>query len=563
MSVELPSMNDNAELEELRRRLQEAEQTLHAIRNGEVDSVIVSGRDGDRVFSLQGADAPYRAFVEQMLEGAVTLTPEGMILYCNRRFAEMVRTPLERVIGSPVRSFVHPEGLEPLEIRLNDRGGKVRLNLTASDGSFIPAQLSFSRMPIEDAEAVCMVVTDLTEQEEKRELAIALEKLRAAQDQLKRQNQDLAAARASAVAANDAKDEFLASLSHELRTPLTPILMVAGALSNDQKFPAEYRNYVSIIRRNAEMEARLIDDLLDITRIVRGKIELKLETVDLHQVLARALETCQSDMTAKRLNLNQDLQAPNCRVTGDTVRLQQVLWNLIRNAVKFTSEGGSITVRTTNDGGQITLSVIDTGIGIDAMTMGRLFNPFEQGDRSITQRFGGLGLGLTISKRLTEMLGGQIGVHSDGPGKGATFTVALPCVDAPLSAPMRVATANNTTPGVRILLVEDHDDTRSSLSQLLRMKYTVCDVANISAALAAANNGPFDLVISDLGLPDGSGLELMRQLRDQYKMHGICLSGFGMEEDLARSAAAGFRHHLTKPIDFDRLQAMIEGLTKN
>src|SRR5688500_12904704 len=206
------------ELDDLRERLREAEETLAAIRNGEVDSLIVSGPNGDHVFSLKGAEQPYRVFVEQMLEGAVTLGEDGTVLYCNRRFAEMVRSRLEKVIGSQVRAFVRPSDRNELSDILRDPADrKAVFVLAASDGSLIPAQLAFSRLPVEadGVNAICVVVTDLTEQEERRELATALQSLRAAQEQLQQQNDELARARAAAEAANEAKDAFLAALSHE------------------------------------------------------------------------------------------------------------------------------------------------------------------------------------------------------------------------------------------------------------------------------------------------------------------------------------------------------------
>ena len=552
------------ELEELRQRLSEAEETLAAIRNGEVDSLIVSGPNGDQVFSLKGAEQPYRVFVEQMLEGAVTLDPQGTILYCNRRFAEMVKSRLERVIGTPIQSFVRAaDQLELAGILRDPRERKVRYVIAAVDGTFIPVQLGFSRLAVDDTDAICVVVTDLTEQEEKRELATALQNLQAAQHQLQRQNDALAQARADAEAANVAKDDFLAALSHELRTPLTPVLMTAAALEADDELPPSVHEDVALIRRNVELEARLIDDLLDLTRIARGKIELQTEVTDAHRLLAGALEICRSDISGKRLHLVEDLRAAEPYIEADPIRAQQILWNLVRNAVKFTPDGGRIVVRTYNGNGLLHIEVSDTGVGIDGDAIGKIFAPFEQADRYITRRFGGLGLGLAISKRLAELHGGTIAAHSDGLGRGATFTLTLPSVprpDARVDAPVPPSAA--ATRRLQILIVEDHEDTRRSMVRLLSRKHSVRDARNIATALAAASREPFDLVISDLGLPDGSGLDLMRELRRRYDVEGICLSGFGMDEDLVRSADAGFLHHLTKPVDITKLESVIDSLAK-
>lgn len=549
------------ELEQLRDRLREAEETLAAIRHGEVDSLVVTGPNGDQVFSLRGAEQPYRIFVEQMLEGAVTLSDDGIILYCNRRFAEMVRSPLEKVIGSQFRSFLraadHPELKQILE---NPNGVKARYVLEATDGSLIASQLAFRRLPAEEVCAICVVVTDLTEQQEKQDLTVALQKLRAAQELLQHQNEALIRARVEAESASEAKDNFLAALSHELRTPLTPVLMTAAAMEADPSLPDQLREDLAVIRRNVELEARLIDDLLDLTRIVRGKLDFRPRVSDVHAILSDALDICRGDITAKKMRLTQRLDAKESHINADAVRVQQILWNLVRNAVKFTPEHGRIDIRTRNAEGKVIIEISDNGMGIDAEAMRRIFSPFEQAGRTISQRFGGLGLGLAISKRLAELHGGSLDAHSDGADRGSTFTLALPTVLAPseVQAKTGPTTRENTPRQLRILLVEDHDDTRRGLVRFLGQRHTVRDVSNIEAALSAVGNEGFDLVISDVGLPDGSGLELMRSLRDRYKLQGICLSGFGMEDDIARSTEAGFRHHLTKPIDLSKLEAVID-----
>jgi len=551
------------ELDDLRARLREAEETLSAIRNGEVDSLIVAGLNGDQVFSLKGAEQPYRIFVEQMLEGVVTLATDGTILYGNRRFADMLHSRLEKVIGSQMKSFIRAGDQEQLqEILRTPSNSKVRFVLEAADGCLVSAQLAFSHLPLEEVDTFCVVVTDLTEQEEKKELVSALENLRAVQAQLQMQNDALVRARQEAEAASEAKDNFLAALSHELRTPLTPVLMIAQALQADVSLPPSMREDLALLRRNIELEARLIDDLLDLTRIVRGKIDLRTGVVDVHSVIVDALDICRGDLAGKRLGVIQALRAGESHVTGDGVRIQQILWNLIRNAVKFTPGGGQIIIRSHNDGNKLCVTIIDTGIGIEPEVIGRIFSPFEQAGQSITQQFGGLGLGLAISKRLAEMHGGTIVAQSEGRNRGATFTLSLPTIAAPAML-LNIAQPPAHQEGaksLRILLVEDHDDTRRSLARLLGRVHKVRDVPSVESALAAANQEHFDLVISDVGLPDGNGLELMRSLRQQHGLTGICLSGFGMEEDIARSSDAGFCQHLTKPIDFRKLEAIIHSL---
>ncbi len=549
------------ELETLRNRLREAEETLAAIRNGEVDSLVVSGPQGNQVFSLKGAEQPYRVFVEQMFEGAVTLTVEGTILYSNARFAEMMRCPLQKVIGGQIQTFVQAGDREYLEQLLSEPDGKkARFVLQACDGSVVAAQLALGRMPIGDVETVGLVVTDLTEQEEKQELAAALASLRVAQDLLQRQNEELQAAQRAAEAANQAKDNFLASLSHELRTPLAPVMMTVATLERTPSFPAEFQNSLRMIRRNVELEARLIDDLLDITRIVRGKLDLRSQPLDAHQVLNSALEICRSDMEAKRLELALEFEASRSGVIGDPVRVQQILWNLLRNATKFTPDGGRITVRTANHNDELHISVTDTGIGVDQEALGKIFVPFEQTDRNITRQFGGLGLGLAISRRLAQLHGGTVTASSPGSGQGATFTLILPTAVETSAHDQNPDShrqqAKHT--GLRILLVEDHDDTRMVLGEVLRKKHTVREAFDIASALEAAGKEQYDLLISDLGLPDGTGLDLLKRVRQLQNVRSICLSGYGMEHDVSRSREAGFEMHLTKPVELDRLEAVVD-----
>ena len=386
------------------------------------------------------------------------------------------------------------------------------------------------------------------------------------------------AARAQAEAANRAKDQFLAVLSHELRTPLTAVLMSVSALEQEQQIPPRSRELFSIIKRNVDLEARLIDDLLDITRITRGKLELRKEVVDLHEQIREAVSTCcGSEIEQKQISVSIHANAQRHLVFGDPARLQQVLWNLIKNAVKFTPELGSIEIRTSNSAQHsapstqhsaqsILIEVTDTGIGIESEALPKIFNAFEQADRKITREFGGLGLGLAICRALVEMHGGKIHAYSAGRNQGATFAVELPLAPAALHKNggngQPAAPAKLPDRGVCILLVEDHSDTARAMTTLLnRRGYDVRRAANMAEALKEANNRKFDVLVSDIGLPDGSGLELMRQLLEKGPVKGIALSGFGMEEDVNRSRQAGFSEHLTKPIDFKQLEAAIARVT--
>lgn len=373
--------------------------------------------------------------------------------------------------------------------------------------------------------------------------------------------QELREAKEVAEAANRAKDQFLAVLSHELRTPLTPVLASVTYIESRPNLCPDMRRELQMIRRNIEMEARLIDDLLDLTRISRGKIELHFEALDAHVALRRALEICQSEIAAKRQELSLGLWAQQHVVWADPARMQQVFWNLIRNAVKFTPDGGRIALRTANDAqGRLEVQVSDTGIGIPPHLLSRIFDAFEQGERTKSRRFGGLGLGLAVSKALVDMHGAELTAESDGPDKGATFTLRIATVSAtvPDPPPTPAERAPRTQAGLRILLVEDHEDTLMMMARLLKLfGHTVETAGSVREAVDLGHAREFDLLISDIGLPDGSGLDIIRDLKPQRGLKGIALSGYGMEEDRRQSREAGFDAHLTKPIDVQTLERAI------
>jgi len=356
-----------------------------------------------------------------------------------------------------------------------------------------------------------------------------------------------------------AKDDFLAALSHELRTPLTPVLMAASELESDPALPPEMRDQLKMMRRNIELEARLIDDLLDITRISRGKLSIAPVLCDLHQLLQRTAEIVRSDELGAQVRVVFQLEAARQHALVDPPRMQQVFWNLIKNALKFTPTGGSIVVRTRNDAeGWIVMSVEDSGVGISAEALPHIFRAFEQGDVAGQHRYGGLGLGLAISQAIVDVHGGAIHADSAGPGRGATFTVVLATVDAPATPAHPVSAQPPPARALRLLVVEDHEATRTVLSRLLtRTGHQVTTAGTIHEAHLAFSAERFDAVISDLGLPDGSGLDLMREIQRQRPVPGIALSGYGMENDLRQTKEAGFIAHLVKPVDFDQLRQIL------
>lgn len=370
-------------------------------------------------------------------------------------------------------------------------------------------------------------------------------------------------ARAEAERANRAKDEFIAVLSHELRTPLTPVLLGVSMLESRPDLPADVRDDLHNMRTDIELEARLIDDLLDLTRIRLGKLQLHPEQVDAHELIRRTVEMCGRNGGAR---VTLDLGAQHHHLRADSVRLQQVLWNLVNNALKFTPLDGHVTVRTSNhapaanadqSGPTLAIGVIDTGIGFDPAAGTRLFDAFDQGDLAASRRFGGLGLGLAISRALTQASGGSIHAQSDGHNQGATFTLQLPTITLCPDQPPRSVCTEQTARPLRLLLVEDHDSTRRLLTKLLQsFGHEIAPASCVAQAMALADTRDFDLIISDIGLPDGSGHDLMRKLRDRF--HGIALTGYGMEEDIQRSSDAGFLDHLTKPVDARKLEQAID-----
>ncbi|HYR58831.1 MAG TPA: ATP-binding protein [Chthoniobacteraceae bacterium] len=378
----------------------------------------------------------------------------------------------------------------------------------------------------------------------------------------KRAADELERQKAAAEAANQAKDIFLAMLSHELRAPLSPVVSAIDDLESTLAASADGRAALAMIRRNIEHEARLIDDLLDLTRIVKGKLVLRREPLDAHRCIQDAAELCRSEIAHQRIELQTDLRAVQHFVNADATKLQQIIWNLVRNAVKFSPEGGVVSITSNNDAaGLLAIHVRDYGIGIDPDMLRRIFTPFEQGEGLVRRRYGGLGLGLAISKALAEAHGGVLVAASGGRNLGATFTLTLNTVPAealPAKPDVAAPLPRKAPADLRILLVDDHADTRIALERLLRRRgYQVESAHDVHSALELAARLPFDLLVSDIGLPDESGFELIRKLQLAHPIKGIAVSGFGMEGDLQKSRAAGFSEHLLKPVNFQELEAAI------
>lgn len=394
--------------------------------------------------------------------------------------------------------------------------------------------------------------------------------LRKANEELREREIALKASEAKAMAASRAKDDFLATLSHELRTPLNPVLLLATEAAANTTLAAEVRADFEMIAKNVALEARLIDDLLDLTRIAHGKVALDMHAFDVHDSLREAIAMTREEIEGKEIKLVLKLNAERCVVLGDDVRLKQVFWNVIKNAAKFTPTGGRITVETVTlvDPEVLSINVTDTGIGMTAAEIDRVFEAFAQGDHirpDGTNHFGGVGLGLAISRMMVKLHSGAISASSRGRNRGTTFSIKLPLGPASPEAPPE-ADSSSLAPeptlkpkagnrACRILLVEDHQPTSQALTQLLvRRKYDVVSARCLAEARVFASRENFDLLISDIGLPDGNGCELMTELRARKGIVGIALTGYGMEEDVIRSHRAGFLTQLTKPISVHALE---------
>ncbi len=501
---------------------------------------------------LVESEARFRQMADLMPQVVWLARPDGVIDYYNRRWYDFSGAPAEAIGDASWSPVLHPHDLqhcsdqwyhcvrtgEPYEVRhrwRDHRTGGYRWFL----GRAMP-------MRSESGEIIRWygTSTDIND--------------------LVRAEEEAKEARAEAERASRAKDEFLATLSHELRTPLTPVLLTAAALQDEEQLPNEVREQLGMIRRNIELEARLIDDLLDITRISRGKLPLRAQECEVHSLVALALEIVGDDARAKAIMFDLKLSAGRTHLQGDPARLQQVFWNLFKNAVKFTPVGGRIAIHSLNEEANFVLEVSDTGIGIARESLERIFLPFEQASAADSRRFGGLGLGLSISKTIVEMHGGKVCASSAGPGQGATFRVELPGANRRINSEGDVTspeTAQVATAPMRLLLVEDHEPTLAVLQRLLnRAGHAVATASSVAAALELAAREPFDALISDIGLPDGTGVELMRTMRSQHGLRGIALSGYGMEEDLTRSLEAGFVAHLTKPVDLAQLRRALAAL---
>lgn len=486
---------------------------------------------------LRQADMTFAKVVDSLRDYAVMLLDDaGRIQFWNPAASELFGYRREDVLGRSA-ALLFPE---PAEASLQAELAQARASGKATDNRWMVAQggrrlwAEGVLTALEDdtgrRSGFCKLVHDATE----AHLA----------------GQALQAAKEEADHANRSKDRFLAVLSHELRTPLAPIMTAVHVLERAARVDERHRDLLPMIRRNVALEARLIDDLLDLTAIRSGKVHLQTGRVDMHQLVRAVVEMVGDALQEKAVEVDLELGAAHPWVLADQARMHQVLWNVVRNAVKFSPRGARITIGTADRGGSFLLWCRDAGIGISAEALPRIFRPFEQADAEVARSFGGLGLGLAIAHGLVVQHGGRIEAQSAGRGAGTTFTITLP--SAPAQEPLAPASATNgAAPAAdrkRVLLVEDNEDAGLALAMCLEeYGYVVDHVTTCAAALRAAEESMYDAVLTDIGLPDGSGIDVGRALAPRLPV--LALSGYGQEQDRQRSAEAGFSAHLVKPAD--------------
>jgi len=749
-----------AEMAELQSRVDEAEETLRAIREGEVDALVIDSPNGEVVYTLTSADYPYRLMIDEMNEGAVTVSPDSFILYCNRNFAAILGLSDSNASGVPLGDYIVPEMREQFLGDLEKtREQCIRREYTLSfgDGKQVPVLMSFAKLQPE-TNTISIVVTDLTPQktlEEKlrqakngleeqvaertkelrdsearlfgilehsaadlkamrrlneigtrcakdghnvdgclkdilnvsieitgaekgniqllnresgslriaiqsgfdesfndffanvtdesvacgvalhsfqrvvvediteseiyagkpsldvmlkagvrsvqslpllsssgnllgvisthfsephrpseqelrlmdllaRQTADYLERIRVEgeREQLLSREHEL---RHTAEEANRLKDEFLAIMSHELRNPLNVILGYAELLlrMEEIKESPNLHRMADAVKRNAVAQSKLIRDLLDLSRLRSGKLELNRETVSPVASIENAIETVRNEAEGKGINIEVIVPEDVMFVRADPVRLEQIIWNLLNNSVKFTPRGGRITVRLEEEGDEIVLTVSDNGQGMDSSFLPHIFEIFRQADSGTNRSQSGMGIGLAVVQQLVELHGGSVSVHSEGVGKGATFTIRLPrSVNTKTPVTPVIDLGIGSLAGMRVLVVDDSEDTTEMVRNLLEIGgATVCAATSGQEALGIARENQFDVVLSDISMPGMDGFEFLSQLRQipgKQDLPAIALTGFGRPEDVQRASREGFYAHLTKPFDIETLANLLQ-----
>ena len=758
------SSTEESEIVELRRRLEEAEETLRAISEGEVDALVVAGPEGEAIYTLTSADYPYRLMIDEMNEGAVSVSPDAFILYSNRNFASILGLNGTSTSGVPFADFIVPEMheqfLDDLQ-QARDQSVRREYTLSPGNGRVVPVLMSFAKLQPQ-TNSVGIVVTDLSAQkalEEKlrqakdgleEQVAERTKELRASEARLfgilehsaadlkamrrlneigtlcAKEGDDIAAClrdvlnvaieisgadkgnvqlldrdtgmlnlaaqsgfddpfveffesvsgddtacgvalqtkqrvivedinkseiydgkhsldamreaevvavqslpllsstgkvlgiisvhfiqvhrpseqelrlmdllarqtadylerkrveeereqllarehelRQTAEEANRLKDEFLAIMSHELRNPLNVILGYAELLlrMDEIKDSPNLNRMADAVKRNAVAQSKLIRDLLDLSRLRSGKLELNRETVSPVASIENAIETVRIDADAKGIEISVSAPDEMMFVQADPVRLEQIIWNLLNNSVKFTPRGGRIEVRLEDAEDEIVLTVSDNGQGIDTSFLPHIFEIFRQADSRTNRSQSGMGIGLAVVQQLVELHGGSVTAFSAGTGKGATFTIRVPrSVDSRRALSPVLDLGKGTLKGLSVLVVDDSEDTTEMVQHLLEISgASVFAVTSGAEALRLAREKEFDVVLSDISMPEMDGFQFLSELRKlpgKKDLPAVALTGFGRPEDVRRAADEGFYAHLTKPFDLQTLARLLQKIPR-
>jgi PAS domain S-box-containing protein len=547
-----------AQLHSLRERLEEVEETVEAVRAGRIDAVVVSAEPGEELYVLERIDRPYRLLLESMQHGAAVVDADGRIAYCNRSLAELFRRSRDEVTGSHWRDYLSgPDALRLADAmrEVSERSSaRAEVLIQRPGASPQPIEVAIHPSPIRDL--FCFVVTDLGPRRLIQDLVETRKRLVESEAEYRRLYAELQEEERR-------KDEFLAVLAHELRNPLAPLRNALHLLRSEPE-RAVAQQAREIMERQLENVVRLVDDLLDVSRLMSGKVELRKEPLELASVFTRAVDVIRGQVETEGQELVVALPEEPIRIEADQVRLAQAIGNILSNAVKYTDRGGRIVLSGERDQNRVLIRVRDTGIGLTPDILPRVFELFMQAEGSITRSQGGLGIGLTLVKRLVEMHGGRVEAASDGLGRGCEFTITLPVASTRgEGGESERSDMGGSTESRRVLVVEDDHDSAQSLTMLLKLWGHRVEVAlDGPRALDSARSFEPEIVLLDIGIPGMDGYEVAERLRSEHgaELKLVALTGYGREDDRKRARDAGFDWHLTKPLEPPRLREMLASL---